>query len=91
MRLIRFGVPWLDAWFSASLAYNKAKTGKNAVASANSQDGGIKADPGASPVAKGEVVGAVTPAANLLEQPEGMDVEGSAGVPAVTPASAPVA
>ena len=80
-----------NMWYSASLAYNKAKTGKNAVANANSQEGGIKADPGASPMASGGSAGAVTPAANLLEQPEGMDVEGGSGVPAVTPASAPVA
>ena len=53
--------------------------------------GGIKADPGASPMASGGSAGAVTPAANLLEQPESMDVEGGSGVPAVTPASAPVA
>ena len=38
-----------NAWFSASLAYNKAKTGKNAVANASNQEGGIKADPGPAP------------------------------------------
>jgi DNA primase large subunit len=76
-----------NQWFKASLAYGKAKTGKNAV------DAGVKKEIG-SPASSGTAGTAVTPGNDSEEAcPEvsSMDVEGG-DVPAVTPTpSAPAA